>query len=124
MTATIKQYDALPHWKAIAQAVSDYDGCKPPTSFDATCDDAKFDIGEACACIAHDWGEYNLFTYLEEELQFGFRPGLTTDNLEPRGRLIYNALNERFGREYYGEKWDTMIAEGAEEARELPVWED
>lgn len=98
----------LPYWEAIAEAVADYDGSNPPADFDAARDDAKFDIGEACACIAHDWGEYKLLSYLEHTLQFRFRPNLATDTLEERGRAIYNALNERFGREYYGGRWDVM----------------
>jgi len=117
---THRQYDAIPYWKEIAEVIADYNGEKYPTQADRGGNDI-FDVAEACSCIAHDWGEYNLQSYLEHKLNFHGRPNLTTDTLEELGALIYNRLNDIYGVEVYKEKWAEMKKEGAEETKGAPV---
>ena len=60
----------------------------------------QFDIAEAYQCIAHDWGEYQVATYLDKIMQLTFRPNLKYDTLSELGKLIYNELDSQFGNFY------------------------
>jgi hypothetical protein len=52
----------------------------------------RFDVIEALMCIAHDWGEYALYTRINNMLikhNGHLRLSLTTDTLTENGKLIY-----------------------------------
>jgi len=49
----------------------------------------RFDLLEAYACLAHDWGLYALYTRISRVAK-QFRPDLTYDTLTDNGKAIYD----------------------------------
>ena len=57
----------------------------------------RFDVCEAYACLAHDYGLYGLVDRLHR-MGFKARPSLTTDTLTENARDIYERLESRAKR--------------------------
>lgn len=64
-------------------------------------DPEDFDSMEAWFCLAHDWGLYNLFWWIETQ---GFRPSplFRTDNMEEGAAEIYEQYDDMFSIAVYG----------------------